>query len=71
MGRTKRTVNGHLPQHNDVAGGIIVEIYRAFEGLTVSCARPFRRLAAITFAPAVVAIRTKKPWVVARFCLLG
>jgi hypothetical protein len=45
--------------------------YRAFEGFTVSRARPTRRRARIIFAPAVVAIRTRKPWVVARFCLLG
>lgn len=45
--------------------------YRAFEGFTVNKARPFRRLAAIILAPAAVAILTKNPWVVARFCLLG
>lgn len=43
--------------------------YWAF--LTVSCARPFRLRARRIFLPAVVALRTKKPCVVARLRFFG
>jgi hypothetical protein len=45
--------------------------YLALLGLIVSLARPTRRRARMILAPAAVAIRTRKPWVVALFCLLG
>jgi hypothetical protein len=46
---------------NNVDGVFLGLFYRAFEGLTVSRARPTRRRARIILAPAVVAIRTRKP----------
>jgi len=51
--------------------GIVSLSYWALDGLTVNWARPLRLLAFKTPAPAVVALRTRNPWVVARFCLLG
>lgn len=56
---------------NNVDGTFLGLFYRALLGFTVKRARPTRRRALIILAPAVVAIRTRKPWVVARFCLLG
>ena len=52
-----------------VAVTVATGLWRA--GYGVSCARPFARRRFRTRRPALVAIRARKPWVRARFKLLG